>query len=112
MTRSERAASGIQLAPGSKVGIIAGGGRLPVEVADGLVKHGFAPFIIIAAGEVDREADFAAYDQEKLALEEIGRLFPLLRRQGITHLVLAGEIKRRPRLSKIRPTFGLLAIIP
>ncbi|AZO14586.1 DUF1009 domain-containing protein [Mesorhizobium sp. M2A.F.Ca.ET.043.05.1.1] len=112
MTRSERAASGIQLAPGSKVGIIAGGGSLPVEVADGLVKHGFAPFIIIAAGEVDREADFAAYDQEKLALEEIGRLFPLLRRQGITHLVLAGEIKRRPRLSKIRPTFGLLAIIP
>ncbi|TIP00369.1 MAG: DUF1009 domain-containing protein [Mesorhizobium sp.] len=112
MTRPERAASGFQLAPGSKVGIIAGGGRLPVEVADGLVKHGFAPFIIIAAGEVDREADFAAYDREKLALEDIGRLFPLLRRQGITHLVLAGEIKRRPRLSNIRPTLGLLAIIP
>ncbi|TIV48224.1 MAG: DUF1009 domain-containing protein, partial [Mesorhizobium sp.] len=101
-----------QLAPGSKVGIIAGGGSLPVEVAEGLVKHGFVPFIIIAAGEVDREADFAAYDQEKLALEDIGLLFPLLRRQGITHLVLAGEIKRRPRLSKIRPTLGLLAIIP
>ncbi|RUW65931.1 UDP-2,3-diacylglucosamine diphosphatase LpxI, partial [Mesorhizobium sp. M2A.F.Ca.ET.067.02.1.1] len=112
MTRPERAASGFQLAPGSKVGIIAGGGSLPVEVAEGLVKHGFVPFIIIAAGEVDREADFAAYDQEKLALEDIGLLFPLLRRQGITHLVLAGEIKRRPRLSKIRPTLGLLAIIP
>lgn len=112
MTRPERAASGFQLAPGSKVGIIAGGGSLPVEVADGLVKHGFAPFIIIAAGEVDREADFAAYEQQKLALEDIGLLFPLLRRKGITHLVLAGEIKRRPRLSKIRPALGLLAIIP
>ncbi|MBN9551822.1 MAG: UDP-2,3-diacylglucosamine diphosphatase LpxI [Alphaproteobacteria bacterium] len=112
MTRSERAASGFQLAPGSKVGIIAGGGSLPVEVADGLVRHGFAPFVIIAAGEVDREADFAAYEQEKLALEDIGLLFPLLKRRGITHLVLAGEIKRRPRLSKIRPALGLLAIIP
>jgi DUF1009 family protein len=112
MTRSERAASAFQLAPGSKVGIIAGGGSLPVEVADGLVKHGFAPFVVIAAGEVDREADFAAYDQEKLALEDIGLLFPLLKRRGITHLVLAGEIKRRPRLGKIRPTLGLLAIIP
>ncbi|RUW97147.1 DUF1009 domain-containing protein, partial [Mesorhizobium sp. M2A.F.Ca.ET.037.01.1.1] len=74
--------------------------------------HGFAPFIIIAAGEVDREADFAAYDQEKLSLEDIGLLFPLLKRRGITHLVLAGEIKRRPRLSRIKPTFALLAIIP
>jgi DUF1009 family protein len=112
MKRPERTASGFQLAPGSKVGIIAGGGSLPVEVAEGLVKHGFAPFIIIATGEVDREADFAAYDQEKLALEDIGLLFPLLKRRGITHLVLAGEIKRRPRLSRIRPTLGLLAIIP
>ncbi|MGT2469039.1 hypothetical protein ACVOMV_37220 [Mesorhizobium atlanticum] len=30
------------------------------------MKHGFAPFIVIAAGEVDREADFSAYDQENL----------------------------------------------
>ncbi|NUS21638.1 MAG: UDP-2,3-diacylglucosamine diphosphatase LpxI [Mesorhizobium sp.] len=112
MTTSESVASRFQLAPGSRVGIIAGGGSLPVEVADGLVRHGFVPFIIIAEGEVDREADFAAYDQERLALEDIGLLFPLLKRQGITHLVLAGEIKRRPRLSKIRPTLGLLAIIP
>jgi DUF1009 family protein len=112
MTRAEPARAGLALAPGSRVGIIAGGGSLPVEVAEGLVKHGFAPFIIIAAGEVDREADFAAFDREKLALEDIGLLFPLLRRQGITHLVLAGEIKRRPRLSRIRPTLGLLAIVP
>jgi DUF1009 family protein len=112
MTRAEPAKPGLALAPGSRVGIIAGGGSLPVEVAAGLVKHGFAPFIIIAAGEVDREADFAAYDQEKLALEDIGLLFPLLKRRGITHLVLAGEIKRRPRLSQLRPTLALLAIIP
>ena len=95
MTRSERAASAFHLAPGSKVGIIAGGGSLPVEVADGLVKHGFVPFIIIAAGEVDREADFSAYERQTLALEDIGLLVPLLRRQAITHLILAGEIKRR-----------------
>ncbi|WP_217574901.1 LpxI family protein [Mesorhizobium sp. GbtcB19] len=112
MTRAESATPGLSLAPGAKVGIVAGGGSLPVEVADGLVKHGFVPFIIIAEGEVDREADFAVYDREKLALEDIGLLLPLLKRRGITHLVLAGEIKRRPRLSKIKPTFGLLAIIP
>ncbi len=112
MTRAESATPRLALAPGAKVGIVAGGGSLPVEVANGLAAQGFAPFIIIAEGEVDREADFAAYDQAKLALEDIGLLVPLLRRHGISHLVLAGEIRRRPQLSKVRPTLGLLAIIP
>ncbi|TIN64399.1 MAG: DUF1009 domain-containing protein, partial [Mesorhizobium sp.] len=112
MTRAEPAGSGLALAPGSRVGIIAGGGSLPVEVAEGLVRQGHSPFIILAEGEVDREADFAAYEQATLALEDIGFLLPLLKREGISHLVLAGEIKRRPRLAKIRPTLSLLTIIP
>ncbi|WP_192245190.1 LpxI family protein [Mesorhizobium silamurunense] len=112
MTRAEPAEARLALAPGSRVGIIAGGGSLPVEVAEGLAKQGHPPFIILAKGEVDREADFAAYEQATLALEDIGSLLPLLKRQGISHLVLAGEIRRRPRLTKIRPTPGLLAIIP
>ncbi|MDX8529681.1 UDP-2,3-diacylglucosamine diphosphatase LpxI [Mesorhizobium sp. VK25A] len=112
MTRSERAASGLQLAPGSRVGIIAGGGSLPVEVAEGLARQGHSPFIIMVEGEVDREADFARYEQATLALENVGSLVPLLKRQDISHLVLAGEIRRRPRLARIRPALGLLAIIP
>lgn len=112
MTRAEPAGSGLALAPGSRVGIIAGGGSLPVEVAEGLVRQGHSPFIILAEGEVDREADFAAYEQATLALEDIGFLLPLLKREGISHLVLAGEIKRRPGLAKIRPTLSLLTIIP
>ncbi|TJW16241.1 MAG: DUF1009 domain-containing protein, partial [Mesorhizobium sp.] len=72
MTRAEPAGSALVLAPGSRVGIIAGGGSLPVEVAEGLVRQGHSPFIILAEGEVDREADFAAYEQATLALEDIG----------------------------------------
>ena len=112
MTRADPTGSALELAPGSRVGIIAGGGSLPVEVAEGLVRQGHSPFIILAEGEVDREADFAAYEQSTLALEDIGRLLPLLKRQGISHLVLAGEIRRRPQLTKIRPTPSLLAIVP
>lgn len=112
MTKADFVEQGFPLAPGSRVGIIAGGGSLPVEVAQGLVNQGHSPFVILAEGEVDRPSDFAAYDQATLALEDVGLLLPLLRRQGITHLVLAGEIRRRPQLSRIRPTLGLLAIIP
>lgn len=112
MTRAEPTEARLVLAPGARIGIIAGGGSLPVEVAAGLVRQGHAPFIILVDGEVDREADFAGYAQERLALEQIGSLVALLKRQGISHLVLAGEIRRRPQLTKIRPTLGLLAIIP
>ncbi|RUW16906.1 UDP-2,3-diacylglucosamine diphosphatase LpxI, partial [Mesorhizobium sp. M1E.F.Ca.ET.041.01.1.1] len=112
MTKADVASPHLELAPGSRVGIIAGGGSLPVEVAESLVRQGNSPFIVLVDGEVDREADFAAYEQATLALEDIGLLLPLLKRRGISHLVLAGEIRRRPQLARIRPTFGLLAIIP
>jgi DUF1009 family protein len=96
MTKSEVAGATLGLAPGARVGIIAGGGSLPVEVAAGLARKGHPPFIILIEGEVDRKADFADYEQENLALEDIGSLLSVLRRRHISYLVLAGEIRRRP----------------
>lgn len=112
MTKTEKAATGLLLPPGSRVGIIAGGGSLPVEVAASSAEQGYPPFVIMMEGEVDRVAELSRYEHERLALEGIGSLIPLLRRHRITHLVLAGEIKRRPRLLALRPSLSLLAVIP
>ena len=112
MTKTEAAAARLDLSPGSRVGIIAGGGSLPVEVAAGSTEQGYPPFVILMEGEVDRMAELSRYEHESLALEGIGSLIPLLRRHRITHLVLAGEIKRRPRLTQLRPSLSLLAVIP
>lgn len=112
MTKTEVAGTGLVLAPGDRVGIIAGGGSLPVEVAAGLVEGGHPPVIILIEGQADRLSDLASYEHESLALEDIGALVALLRRRRISHLVLAGEIKRRPRLVDMRPSLSLLALIP
>ncbi|MDX8477750.1 LpxI family protein [Mesorhizobium sp. VK24D] len=112
MTRAELARSALALGPGSRVGIIAGGGSLPVEVADGLAAQGYAPFILLMEGEADRKQQLGRYEHVTMALEQIGSLVSTLKRHGVTHLVLAGEIKRRPRLSNMRPSLGLLVIIP
>ena len=112
MTKTEVAGTGFVLAPGDKVGIIAGGGSLPVEVAAGLAEGGHPPVIILIEGQADRLSDLASYEHESLALEDIGALVALLRRRQISHLVLAGEIKRRPRLVDMRPSLSLLAVIP
>ena len=76
----------------------------------GLKAHGHAPFVIIAGGE-------------KADLDELGSLrprdassssgWPISVRcssaSGITHVVLAGGIGRRPRLTQLRPTSALLS---
>jgi len=113
MTKTEVVAgTGLVLAPGDRVGIIAGGGSLPVEVAAGLAEAGHPPVIILIEGQTDRQSELINYEHETLALEDIGALVALLRRRQISHLVLAGEIKRRPRLVDMRPSLGLLAVIP
>jgi DUF1009 family protein len=112
MTKTEVAGTGLVLAPGDRVGIIAGGGSLPVEVAEGLAEGGHRPVIILIEGQADRQSDLTSYEHESLALEDIGALVALLRRRQISHLVLAGEIRRRPRLVDMRWSLSLLAVIP
>ncbi|MER8613830.1 UDP-2,3-diacylglucosamine diphosphatase LpxI [Mesorhizobium sp. M0435] len=112
MTKIEAAGKGLDLAPDAKVGIIAGGGSLPVEIARALARQGKPPFVVMAAGEVDRIADFEPYEQASLRLEDVGSLLPMLKRHHVTHLVTAGHITRRPRLSAMRLNLGLLAWLP
>ncbi|SDA39609.1 hypothetical protein SAMN02927914_00163 [Mesorhizobium qingshengii] len=112
MTKTETARAGLDLPAGAKVGIIAGGGSLPVEIARALAREGRSPFVVMASGEVDRVSDFDAYEQTTMMLEDVGSLLPTLRRHHVTHLVTAGHITRRPRLSAMRLNFGLLAWVP
>lgn len=102
----------LQLPPTGRVGIIAGGGKLPMDVADGLGKQGHKPFILMVQGEALPESGLGQFEHQVLPLENIGSLVGILKRHGITHVVLAGEIKRRPRLGAMRFNFGLLAVVP
>ncbi|WP_379070864.1 LpxI family protein [Mesorhizobium sp. UC22_110] len=102
----------LQLPPDARVGIIAGGGRLPTDVANGLGERGHKPFVLMVQGEALPESALGKFEHEVLSLENIGSLVGILRRRGITHVVLAGEIRRRPRLGAMRFNLGLLAIVP
>src|SRR5215213_9010885 len=102
----------IKLSAGDRVAVVAGSGRLPVNVAAGLKAAGHAAFVIIAGGEAGEVDELKAYDHAMLELESMGGLNALLKREGITHVVLAGGISRRPRLTKVRPSLELLAMLP
>jgi len=102
----------IRFEAGSRVGIVAGGGKLPEAVASALEAQGRRPYIIMVEGEADPAGPLAAHDHDFLAVEHFASLVPLLKRNGVTHVVLAGEVRRRPRLSKLRMNFSLLASLP
>lgn len=111
MTRTD-SPPGLQLGPGSRVGIVAGGGNLPVSIAAHLDENGHQPFVVVLEGEADPTGPLGKYPHEQMRLEEIGSLVPRLKRNNVTHMVMAGEVKRRPRLSAIRWNAGLLAMLP
>ncbi|MBL8579626.1 MAG: UDP-2,3-diacylglucosamine diphosphatase LpxI [Mesorhizobium sp.] len=109
MTTTE-AHGGLKLRQGDKVAIVAGSGRLPIDLAEKLAARGYAPFLVMVNGEADE--GLATYDHEKVELENFAGLGPLLKRNGATHAVFAGGISRRPKLSKLRLSLALFRLMP
>ncbi|MVA97884.1 DUF1009 domain-containing protein [Nitratireductor sp. CAU 1489] len=95
-----------------RIAIIAGGGRLPADLAAGLAERGQNPFVVIAGGEVQPGSELWRYEHEVIELEEFGRLAEVLKKAGASHVVLAGAIERRPALSRLKWTLDLIAILP
>jgi DUF1009 family protein len=108
MTPSERHDS-IKFAPGDRVAVVAGGGLLPVAVAEALSAKGMKPFVVFVSGEA--AGALRNYDHAELAIENFAGLAPLLKRAGATHAVFAGEISRRPKLSALKPSLALLKVL-
>lgn len=96
--------------PGQRVGLLAGSGALPFLIARNLRETGHEPYVISAEGEAS--ADLAEFDGEVLALEHFARVRPALVKAGVTHLVLAGGIGRRPVWHRFRLSWPLLRALP
>jgi DUF1009 family protein len=92
-----------------KLGIIAGGGALPVRLAEGLSSGGIDYFIIALT-------DFADAAVEKIAdsrccIGEVGKIIKTLKINQCDAVVLAGNVKR-PDFSHLEVDFGGVALIP
>lgn len=92
----------------ARVAIIAGGGDIPLYVAETLAEQGRNPFIIAIEGE----ADPALYRFEHQVVYPIrpGVLMSILKQVNPTDVVMVGGVRSRPKLHKIRPDWTTLKL--
>lgn len=76
-----------------KLGIIAGGGRLPVLLAEAC-RGTNRPFFVIAIEGFASEQDLSEFDCETVPLGHLGRSMELLRKHNCTAIVMAGHLSR------------------
>lgn len=94
-----------------RIAIIAGGGALPVAVAQTLKTQGLKPLVVVIDGETS-PSFFDGIEHIVMSVEQLGKLLPLLKKKNVTRLIMAGNIARRPRLSAIKWNYSTLALLP
>ena len=86
---------------GSKLGIVAGSGRLPVLLVEACRAAGREYFVLAIEGHAEAER-FADPPGAWIRLGEAGKGIDILRAETVEELVFAGTV-RRPSLTELRP---------
>lgn len=99
-----------------KLGLIAGNGRFPFLLLDAARAQGVEVVVAAIREETDREMDArAAADHgirvHWLSLGELSRLIDTFHAEGVTRVVMAGQVKHKQIFSSIRPDWRLAKLL-
>ena len=93
----------------SKLGLIAGGGALPLSVAARCEAEGRPVFVIRLAGFADPH--LARYPGVDAGMAEIGRVLSALKKAGCDAVCFAGTVSR-PDFRSLKPDFKGMTLLP
>lgn len=91
------------------LGIIAGLGDLPVQVAKAATERGQAVYILRLKGFVEPALD--DYPGEIGGIAEIGKMFKTFKQAGCEQICFAGVVKR-PDFQSLKPDFKGISLLP
>ncbi len=97
-------------APWRKLGLIAGGGTLPVEVARGALAQGKSVYVVGVEGFAEPKA-LDQFDHGWAALGELGKIIKQFKDAQCDAVSFAGVIKR-PDLTKLKVDFTAAKALP
>jgi len=91
--------------------VVAGNGRFPVLALQAARRLGHEVVAVGIKEEASAEIEPLASRCYWISLGELGKLIEILRREGITELMLAGQVKHAQIFSSIRPDWRLLKVL-
>ncbi len=87
-------ATGMSKTKRPKIGLIAGWGRYPVQVAHALERSGYAVYCVGIAGHADKSLARWCTDFRLLGLARMGSHIRYFRRHGVNQATMAGKIHK------------------
>src|SRR5882724_5902625 len=92
-------------------GLIAGNGRFPFLVLQAARSQGIDMTVIAIKEEADPELENHAQRLHWVSLGELSKTIELLHQEGVTHAVMAGQVKHGKIFSAIRPDWKLAKLL-
>lgn len=92
-----------------KIGIIAGGGDLPLSVAALASADGHPVHIVGIRGEAGEE--ICQHPHSWMKWGEIGKLLDIFKRENVSQIVIIGSVTR-PDMSQVKMDFGAIKNLP
>src|SRR5215831_5197023 len=101
-----------RMPPPSRLGLIAGNGKFPFLVLDAARAQGLD--VIVAA---IKEETFSEIEQRGasavhwMSLGELSKLIDTFKREGVSHAVMAGQVKHKQIFSRLKPDWKLAKVL-
>ncbi len=92
-------------------GLIAGNGRFPFLVLEGARSQGIEMAVIALKEEASPELESDTKRLHWVSLGELSKAIDLMHKEGVTHAVMAGQVKHNKIFSAIRPDWKLAKLL-
>ncbi|MDP9146431.1 MAG: UDP-2,3-diacylglucosamine diphosphatase LpxI [Acidobacteriota bacterium] len=92
-------------------GLIAGNGRFPFLVLEGARSQGMEMAVIALKEEASEELGKLTTRIHWVSLGELSKAIDLMHQEGVTHAVMAGQVKHNKIFSSIRPDWKLAKLL-
>jgi len=94
-----------------RYGLIAGNGRFPLLALESARQLGLDVTVIAIQEEAPREVEALAPRCHWISLGQLSRLIEILKQEGITEVMMCGQVKHAKIFSSIRPDWRLVKLL-
>jgi DUF1009 family protein len=94
-----------------RYGLIAGNGRFPILALEQAARLGHDVTVVAIQEEASKEVEALAPRCHWISLGQLSKLIDILKSEGITEVVMCGQVKHAKIFSSIRPDWRLVKLL-